>query len=382
MIKNKLIKYQDIVSHIRIDHEAYSRIYRELSNAYDAVGESVNPVCLLITGESRTGKSSVVRELLETCRANKNDASNIQSIVYAVAPAKASVKSLLESLLKGLGDPYWSKGTVANMTHRLHTLLDAVHCKLIILDEFQHLCDKGQVKSLHMVADWLKVFLECQKYGLVAVGLPSAASIIHGHSQLYSRFDEELKMPLFNWHDKSSSDQFRAILRQFQDELKPFCFPNLSGTDLSVRFYLASSGRIGLVAKILERAIRNAIRDETRDIKLNDLKVAYDRSIWSSHLFPVQGGPFGADMSLLLEEGIQAAVLANAVMEAVADNSSQVKIYADSAEILRNNNQSNHKNKNNIAKHHDSLRHESAAKEARASTRARNQNKRDLRRAF
>jgi hypothetical protein len=325
--KKELGKYRDIVSRIRIDHSAYADILEELTEAYGAVGATATPVCLLITGESRTGKSSVVRDLLETYLPTQVEDRTIRTVVYAVAPAKATVKSLLESLLHGLGDPYWSRGSLGNMTQRLYTLLDAVQCKMIILDEFQHLCDKGQKQSLHMLADWLKVLLESRKYGLVAVGLPTAASVVHGHPQLAGRFDDELKMPLFDWREKGSSDQFRAILRQFQAELHPFQLPALDGREMALRVFLASAGRIGLVAKLLDRAVGNAVRAGTVNIRLDDLKKAYTRAIWSARLFPVPGGPFGADTTALLAKGVQETVFANAALEEVADKSAAVAVY-------------------------------------------------------
>lgn len=330
MSKNKdLSKYRNIVSLIRIDHHAYANILSELTEAYDAVGTTATPVCMLITGESRTGKSSVVRDLLETYLPTRVDDRIVRSVVYAVAPARATVKSLLESLLHGLGDPFWSRGSIGNMTHRLHTLLDAVQCKMIILDEFQHLCDKGQKQSLHMLADWLKVLVESRKYGLVAVGLPTAASVIHRHTQLVGRFDEVLKMPLFDWQDTASESQFRAVLRQFQMELHPFQLPELHSAEMGIRMFLACAGRIGLVAKILDRAVRNAVRADTLNIGLEELKVAYERAIWSAHLFPVSGGPFGAVRGELEAEGVQGKVLANAELEDVADQSSSVAVYGE-----------------------------------------------------
>ncbi|MEZ5465854.1 MAG: TniB family NTP-binding protein [Lysobacteraceae bacterium] len=328
--RTDLSKYRDLVQSIRIDHIAYSDILNELTGAYDAVGHSTAPVCMLITGESRTGKSSVVRDLLETYLPTQLDDRMIRSVVYAVAPAKASVKSLLESLLRGLGDPFWSRGSVGNMTERLYTLLDAVQCKMIILDEFQHLCDKGQKQSLHLLADWIKVLMEDRKYGLVAVGLPVAASIVHGHEQLSGRFDDELRMPLFDWNDRTSAGQFRAILRQFQKELHPFQLPLLDSREMAFRMFLASAGRIGLVAKLLERAVRNAIQAGNLDIGLNELQAAYRRAIWSSGRFPVGGGPFGASKAELSGEGVQEAVLANAALEDAADQSSEVTVYGKS----------------------------------------------------
>ena len=331
-IKKNLSIYRDVVSNIRIEHDAYANILSELTESYEAVGTTSSPVCILITGESRTGKSSVVKDLLETYLPTRIDGKSICTVVYAISPANATVKSLLESLLYGLGDPFWARGSIATMTQRLYTLLDEVQCKMIILDEFQHLCDKGQYKKLNLLADWLKVLIESRKYGLVAVGLPTAASVVNRHSQLFCRFDEVLKMPLFDWSNKSSASQFRAILGQFQRDLYPFNFPALDSPEMGVRIYLATAGRIGLVAKLLDRVIRNAIRAGSLNIELKDFDSAYKRAIWSANLFPVPGGPFGAEVDKLLMDDVQMTVLQTAAMEEVADMSSSVTVYGNNNE--------------------------------------------------
>lgn len=319
-----LRKYSDIVSRIRVDHEDYVSIRNEIIEAYDAIGATATPLFVLITGESRTGKSSVVRDVLETYHPRQTDERTIRSVVYAVAPAKASVKGLLESLLRGLGDPFWSRGTVSSMTVRLHTLLDEVECKLVILDEFQHLCDRNKGGLL---ADWLKVLLESSKFGLIAVGLPSSASVVAGHRQLKQRFDEPLRMPTFDWTDTASAGQFRAVLQQFQKQLHPFVLPNLASREMGLRIFLATAGRIGLVAKLLDRAVRTAIRSHRLEIRLEDLAKAYQRAIWGASSFPIPDGPFLASLADLEGQGVREVVFANAAAEAVADQSSAVELH-------------------------------------------------------
>lgn len=332
--KKGLHAYRDIVSRVRIEHGAYAATLNELTEAYEDIGHTATPICLLITGESRTGKSSVVRDFLDMHVPDRVDDQQVQSVVYAVAPAKATLKSLLESLLKGLGDPYWSRGTESKMTQRLYTLLDAVNCRMIILDEFQHLCDKGQKRKLDQMSDWLKVLLETCRYGLVAVGLPGSASVIHRHPQLTGRFDGALHMPVFDWQDKASALQFRGILQKFQRELHPFELPPLDSRDIALRFYLASAGRIGLVAKLLDRAVREAIRAGTPQIRLKDLSQAYDRAIWLADQFPVRGGPFGAELDALSHAGVRETVMANASSEEVADESGAVEIHGQRAQSI------------------------------------------------
>lgn len=320
-------KYLGLVARIRVQHPAYRAIYEDVKFALDAVGRTPSPVCQIILGESRTGKSSVVRDLLDAHPPKADENQQIRTVVYAVAPPYSTIKSLLGSLLKGLGDPHWHRGTELQQTDRLHKMLEAVTCKMIILDEFQHLSDKGQRKRLYLTSDWLKNFLETSRCGLLAVGLPDAAAVINNNPQLCARFDDALIMPLFDWRKRESANQFRGVLLKFQSELQPFELPPLDGREMALRMYLATAGRVGLVAKLLDRAVREAIRRKSFQIRIEDLAAAYDRAIWAATSFPAKGGPFKAAFDQIDLAVVHEAVLEAAAHEPVADESGQVAVY-------------------------------------------------------
>lgn len=318
-----------LVSSIRVDHDAYREIAEEIERTFDVVGSTTTPPCIPVLGESRTGKTCVTQDVLTRHPPLRTKEGSIQTVVRAVTPPGATVKALVRSLLFGLGDPHWSRGTLDDQTNRLHTLLEAVRCKVIILDEFQHLCAAGQKHRLQLTSDWLKTFLEPNKYGLIVVGLPEAAAIINNNPQLRQRFDNPLRMPLFNWRIPSSANQFRGILRQFEQQLTRFELPPLTSSEMGLRMYLATAGRVGLIAKLLERAVYDAVRHASQEITIERLAKAYRRVIWGAEQFPVDGGPFGACLEKLSPATVQDAVLETAAQEPADDRSSEVSVHGE-----------------------------------------------------
>jgi len=328
-----LTVHKDLVGSIRIDHYAYEQILDAITEALEDVCEdplmacsAAVPSCQLIVGGTRTGKSTVATDVMARFAPARNREGVRQSIVYAAAPPKGTVKAILEQLLKALGDPHWARGSESNMTQRLLTLLRGVGCRMIIIDEFQHLSDKGQRRLLARTADWLKNLVEGKEWALVAIGLPEAISVINANPQLMARFDPPLVMPLFDWNDDQSRAQFKAILMSFVRELSPFELPDLGNHELALRMYLATSGRIGLFVKLMDRAVKTAIRKGDPRIRMEDLVVAFERSIWFAQDFPLPGGPFRGDISLCQNAALLTSVMHLAAHDSYADTSASVRV--------------------------------------------------------
>ena len=325
---NSLVKYMDLVRSIRIDHFAYAGVLNALDYALDSAGHSANPILLHIMGEYRTGKSCVLRDFMARHPRKRGDGGIQQVIVYAIVPHDGSVKGLLSALLRAFGDPCWARGSILDQTGRLLGFLRGTGCRMIILDEFQHLSDKGQKKRLDNTTDWLKNLLEDAPWALVAAGLPESSAVLNRNAQLGAgRSDATLTMPLFDWRKGSSRAEFRGILRAFVAEMHPFELPDLGGEELAFRTYLATNGRVGLLAKLMDRAVHNAIRAQTTKIRLQDISEAFLQAIWFAPRFPFEGGPFFCNLTGNENALIDAATQLADQDEAYRENGGQVVLH-------------------------------------------------------
>lgn len=287
-----LLTHMDIVKNLCIATPSYSGIQRDLRRTLHETATTSTPACKHFVGHSRTGKSFAFREFEAGFPPERTPEGLRKEVIYAQAPVRGTVKGLMEALLRALGDPLWMAGTYSNMLARLLNLLEEAQTKMIILDEFQHLIDKGQRAELNNTTDWLKALVEPNTFSLICVGLPTSKGLILRNEQLSNRFDPTIEVPVYDWTQSNSQKVFRAILLTIQQKLAPFEMPELSKPDMALRMYLATGGRIGLLSKLLDRAVKNAIWDNRTAIRVEDLHDAFTTAIYFAENTPIEQGPF------------------------------------------------------------------------------------------
>ena len=282
----------NIVSKILIPHESYENCLEELHYLLDSVGKTSYPVYGFIVGASGVGKSTVIESFTKKFPVRYENGIRMCEVVYAEIPPKGTIGGLMENLLIALGDPHWSTGTATNKFNRLRNYLEKSGCKMIILDEFQHLADKGQNITLENTRDWLKSLTNARKWALVACGIPYAKNVNDEAEQMWRRSDAVITIPRFDWHNENLNAQFRIVLMAFQKGVVPFRTPNFKDDEIVFQFYIATKGLIALIVKILTRAIYSANKDNRQFITLDDLSFGFRKAVWFSTQFEVGQGPF------------------------------------------------------------------------------------------
>lgn len=269
------------IDQILVPHTSFLMAKTRLEQHFEASRTSEEPIGLAIVGESRSGKSRVLDHVTRQNPKIRSENGLQVPILSITTPSKPTVKGLVEELLHAIGDPLWNRrASEIEKTERLIVLLDKAKTTMITIDEFQHFYDKSSHKIQHHVADWLKTLVDRARIALVVAGLPSCMAVISQNEQLSGRFMGAIHMPRFDWVMENDRLEFMAIMDAFQEMLPDYDLPPLDSEAMAFRFYCATGGLIGYIAKILRQAIWDASFEERKVITLEHLASAFDKSVW------------------------------------------------------------------------------------------------------
>lgn len=290
---NPTTDISNAVAETLIPHTAYCKAIEKVEQCFRYSATSVDPICLPLHGETRTGKTTIIRETLRMHPVVRAAEGLQVPVLVASAPSKPTVKGLAEVLLMAIGDPKFHAGTENKMTARLKKLMRAAGTRMVIIDEFHHFVDKSSAKVIHHVADWLKLLVDDTGVALLVAGLPECQAVISQNEQLRGRFLSPVVMPRFDWFKENERAEYIAILRAFRESLsRHFDLPQIDGEVLAFRFYVGTGGLVGYVAKFLTVAVRNAVDRGSSEISLANLHSAHMASIWENEGEALGPSPF------------------------------------------------------------------------------------------
>ena len=238
-----------------------------------------DPDCLLLIGPTGAGKTTIYRTYAQNYPRKETDEGSIVPIVYTSIPAPATVKGLVEAILKKLGDPLYNKGTTTNQTSRAYDLLAACKVELILLDEFHHFIDRESQKVLRNVCDWLKNLIINTGIPVVLFGLPESERILKVDNwQLSRRFNYRHTLIPFPRND-SGMELFRQFLKDIEGQLPLEEDSELAEKSLSERIYYATDGTIAHVMTLIRKGTTLAIEQKLKKLDLEVLNVVYHRHL-------------------------------------------------------------------------------------------------------
>lgn len=273
-MKNKIL-CTEIVKDIRLSFINFPHVKRILValdrlHEYRCGNEEAEHVMLL--GESGVGKSTLLAKYVAKHPAIEHEELTEVPVFYVALGQSPTPKILAHTLLKALGDPKWHVGKEVELTARLVFLIKQCRVRLVIIDEANHLIDRGGEKTLHTAADWLKRLVDATRVSFVLAGIPRTRRLLATNDQLRERFREVIEIDRFSVANKSAEHEFRSALGVFKGYLRELPTIDLSGAAIVRLFAFATDGRLRDIRRLLVRAVERAC--EQPEPRLTDAVLA------------------------------------------------------------------------------------------------------------
>jgi type II secretory pathway predicted ATPase ExeA len=290
-----------IANQVYAGYPLFNQVLEDIDRCHDSpnIKGDDDPDCLLLMGSTGAGKTTIYKTYAQNYPSKETEEGSVVPIIYATIPAAATVKGLVEALLKQLGDPLHNKGTTINQTSRLYDLLKACQVELIFLDEFHHFIDRESDKVLKNVCDWLKNLILNTKIPIVLFGLPESEKILTVDNwQLSRRFNYRHSLIPFP-RTESGLELFRQFLSDVESQLPLATKSELAEKSLSERIYYATDGTIGHVMTLIRKGATLAIEQDLDRLDLSILGVIYDKHLKHDKFFkktdPFMRSAFGLE---------------------------------------------------------------------------------------
>lgn len=215
------------------------------------------PECLVIIGDTGTGKTTLIENFVQSRPRVEHPEVTEVPVLNVEVPAKCSVKMLAALMLRKLGSLYWNRGDEVDRTDQLVTLIKACKVRMIIIDEVNHLADRGAEKSHYHIGDWIKQLIRSSRLPVVLAGTPAAEILWNTNEQLADRFREQIVLEPLGMEGQRLRE-LRSVLGAFLGLMKSIPCIDITEEAHARRMAFATAGRLRDVRRLLVRAVEIA----------------------------------------------------------------------------------------------------------------------------
>src|SRR5450755_1163482 len=272
------------VEQMRVFYPLWKDISEEIRRCHQMKIIAAEPQCMLLVGPSGAGKTTLVGSYAQQYPAIITDKVTLRPVVMATIPSQASISNLEIALLRALGDPAATRGTIGAREYSLYRYFKEIcNVELLILDELQHFVDRDNQKILLAASNWLKTFVKETKVSCILVGLQDEAEdVVDANPQLSRLFGDPYVLAPFEWDEtrpKETSDKFRVFLSELE-KLLPLKEPSyLINYETALRCFAACDGIISYLMALIRRATYLALEKECEHLDLDFLSKAFTQRL-------------------------------------------------------------------------------------------------------
>lgn len=237
-----------------IPHTAVESIYSKMNQILEHPRTHRMPD-LLIVARSNNGKTTLLNRFAEKNKAtiDEEDGTLHAPVIAAVMPHDPTEVLFINALLKSVQLNVKKNDTFPNKLEQLHHTLQRIDCKIILLDEIQHIA-AGSARTQRLIMNMIKNLSSILQLSFIVAGAPPAMNIFSFDDQLKNRFKPAVIPP---W---SNGDELDSLLASFES-LLPLEEPSdLSSNSMSQYILTHTDRTIGDIYELLQFSAIYAIK--------------------------------------------------------------------------------------------------------------------------
>lgn len=264
--------------------------------------------------ENIVGKEAVKRGLFPANMGKFEIAARQKIVVHITLEGVTNIKNLMQAILSAMGGS--TKGTKSDLTRLVYEHLKEPMVELLIIDELQHLIPKKDKDKRPddagdeptAITDTLKSMLIHGCVPMVFVGIEAARPVIFTSEQLAGRNVQQIDYSCLDWTIASERKIFLNYCGNVGLKLKQHALfeqpSNFLVGDIPACLHAATSGRLGMVSRIVEQASLIASDEGSPQVQREHLEEAVDRWAIPNKIIdynPFRSGVRGAKLVMYLD---------------------------------------------------------------------------------
>jgi Cdc6-like AAA superfamily ATPase len=275
---NCFIKYPQIQS----IYDCFDRLryYQRRHASLSSVQESDVP-CMLLTGDTGSGKSALIKHYRETAQRLVPTSSQNKPVLVVRIPEIPELDKLLSHMLAELdhfGAGYRLGRSKDNeLTESLFKVLRYRNTELIIINEVQELIEHKSPKECSAISNRLKYISEKSGVPLVFVGMPWADKLTRD-PQWRSRIRYFQFLPYFKVSEPEQREHFSKLINGFCNRMGFKEPPTLNTLHPLKALFSACSGEMRSLKYLLNDALHIALSQGSEELTMTHLAEAFKLS--------------------------------------------------------------------------------------------------------
>ena len=249
--------------HCFIELEIVTEVFKDFDDLRFNRGYQSDPQCMMLTGETGSGKSYLIKEYRRRVNASSGLRHSDVPVLITKVPSHKGLESTLVQILSDLGKFACQKkkhDQKVVLTKEVVQNLTRAKVELLIINEFHDLVKFKSYQERQVITSALKFISEEANIPIVLVGMPWMKDIIND-SEWLSRLRRRKHLDYFNYVLKEDREQFRNVIIGFSKRMSFDTCPVLHSKKLSRALFAVCQGEFRQLKTFLYEAFKIALQN-------------------------------------------------------------------------------------------------------------------------